>query len=376
MKILKREIQKKIEEKLFKEKIIIVYGARQTGKTTLIKEIIKDYPDYLFLNCDEPDVREALGNKTSTELKYIIKEYKIIFIDEAQRVENIGLTLKLMHENFPDVQIIATGSSSFELADKIEEPLTGRSYEFFLTPFSMFEISQEYSLIELKRITEKRIIFGMYPEVVQKQDEDILRNIAKNYLYKDVLKYQDIKKPEILEKILQALALQIGNEVSYSELSRLVGVDKKTVETYVNILEKAFIIFKLKPYSKNLRTELRKLRKIYFYDTGIRNAVINNFNNLDLRNDKGALWENFLISERVKRNFSQNKHINNYFWRTHTQKEVDYLEEVNNTLSAYEFKCNNKKKIVSKTFKEIYKDASLKIIDSNNYLDFVLEEQT
>lgn len=375
MEILKRKLQKQIEKKLFKGKVIIVYGPRQAGKTTLIKEIVKNYPDYLFLNCDEPDVREVLSNKTSTEFKFVIKDHKLVFIDEAQRVSNIGLTLKLLNDNFKDVQIIATGSSSFELADKIEEPLTGRSYEFLLTPFSMQELFQKYSFIELKRIVEQRIIFGMYPEVVLKNDEDLLRNIAKNYLYKDVLKYENIKKPEILEKILKALALQIGSEVSYNELSRLVGVDKITVKNYIDILEKAFIIFRLKPYSRNLRTELRKLRKIYFYDTGIRNAIINNFNSLDLRNDKGALWENFLISERFKRNYNQNRHIDNYFWRTHTQKEIDYLEEVDNILYGYEFKFNDKKKSSSRLFKEVYKDSHYQIINHNNFLDFILDDE-
>jgi predicted AAA+ superfamily ATPase len=373
MKFIKREIQNKIEEKFFQGKIIIVYGARQVGKTTLIKEIIKSYDSCLCLNCDEPDIRKSLSNKNSSELKTIIKDYKLIFIDEAQRVDNIGLTLKLILENFPEKQIIATGSSSFELADKIEEPLTGRSYEFQLMPFSMFELKQEYSVIELKRITEERIIFGMYPEIVQKKDEDVLRNIAKNYLYKDVLKYQDIKKPEILENILQALALQIGNEVSYNEMANLIGVDKKTIENYINILEKAFIVFKLKPYSKNLRTELRKLRKIYFYDTGIRNAVINNFNKLDLRNDKEALWENFLISERVKRNLNQNKHINNYFWRTHDKKEIDLIEEGGGNLFAYEFKYSDNKKTSFDKFKQEYKEAETEIVSQNNYLDFILK---
>ncbi|MDD4358912.1 MAG: ATP-binding protein [Candidatus Pacebacteria bacterium] len=370
--MLKREIQEKIKEKLFKGKIVIVYGPRQAGKTTLIKEIIKDYPDYLFLNCDEPDVREALSNKTSTELKFIIKNYKIVFIDEAQRVSNIGLTLKLLNDTFRDVQIIATGSSSFELADKIEEPLTGISYEFFLTPFSMKELSSKYSPIELRRITEKRIIFGMYPEVVLEDDEDLLRNIAKNYLYKDILKYDNIRKPEVLEKILQALALQIGSEVSYTELSRLIGVDKITIKNYIDILEKAFIIFRLKPYSKNLRTELKKLRKIYFYDTGIRNAVINNFNSLNLRTDKGALWDNFLISERIKRMYNQNKHVNKYFWRTHERKEIDYIEETNGNLYGYEFKFNDKKKGASKLFEETYKNSRYEIINHNNFLDFIL----
>ncbi|MDD3918558.1 MAG: ATP-binding protein [Candidatus Pacebacteria bacterium] len=374
MEIIKRKLQKHIEEKLFKGKVIILLGARQVGKTTLVKEILKD-KDYLFLNCDEPDIRKALSNRTSTELKSLIRDHKLVFIDEAQRVTNIGLTLKLLNDTFKDIQIIIAGSSSFELANEIEEPLTGRAYEFFLPPLSFQELSSKYSLIELKRIVEKRIIFGMYPEVVLKDDQDLLRNIQKNYLYKDILKHDNIRKPELLEKLLQALALQIGSEVSYNELSKLLDVDKTTVQNYISILEKAFIVFKLKPYCMNKGIELRKLRKIYFYDTGIRNALINNFNSLDLRNDKGALWENFLISERIKRNINQNKHINHYFWRTYAQKEIDYLEEINNVLFGYEFKFSLKKKSSSKPLKALYKDASYTVINKNNFLDFILDQK-
>ncbi|GAF88241.1 unnamed protein product, partial [marine sediment metagenome] len=273
---------------LFKGKLVVIYGARQVGKTTLIKEMQKNYFDKsIYINCDEPDMREALTKKTSTELKSFIGNNNLVLIDEAQRVKNIGITLKLIVDNYPKIQVIATGSSSFDLSNEIVEPLTGRKYEFYLFPFSLEELKEIYSEIEINRIIENLTIFGMYPDIVLQKDDTagLLREITKSYLYKDVLQYQNIKNPEVLEKLLQALALQIGNEVSFNEIARIIGIDKKTVSSYISILEKAFIIFRLKPYSKNLRSELKKLRKIYFVDTGIRNAIINNLNPFNLRQD-------------------------------------------------------------------------------------------
>lgn len=372
--IISRKIQKNIEKKLFKGKIIIIYGPRQTGKTTLVKKIQKKYiNDSIYLNCDEPDIKEALTNKTSTEIKLFLGNKKLVILDEAQRVKNIGLTLKLIIDNFPKLQIIATGSSSFDLSNKIIEPLTGRKYEFYLYPFSMEELKEIYSDIELDRILEKRIVLGMYPEIVINDNaEENLKSIAKSYLYKDVLQYQNIKNPEILEKLLQALALQIGNEVSYNELANIVGADKNTVANYIQILEKAFIVFRLKPFSRNLRNELKKLRKIYFYDTGIRNALINNFNPLNLRQDTGSLWENFIISERFKYNNNNNKDKKIYFWRTLQQQEIDYLEEYNGKLFGFELKWQKEKLKKNKTFLETYKESSIKLINKYNYKSFVL----
>ena len=288
---------------MFKGKVIVIYGARQVGKTTLIEQIRKKYPtDSVYLNCDEPDVRLSLTNITSTALKKFIGDKKLVFIDEAQRVENIGLTLKLAVDNMPEIQVVATGSSSFELSNKIVEPLTGRKYEFFLYPLSMRELAQNYSAVELSRLLEQRIIFGMYPAVAQGAGDagETIKNVARSYSYKDVLNYSGIRNPEVLEKLLQALALQLGSEVSYSELSRLVGVNRITVQNYINILEQAFIIYKLRPYSRNRRKELGKLHKVYFFDTGMRNALINNLNPAPLRADIGALWENCWINERIK----------------------------------------------------------------------------
>jgi len=367
-----RKIQKNIEEKMFKGKIIVIYGARQVGKTTLIQEIKKkNSKDSVYFNCDEPDVRMALTNKTSTELKLFLGNKKLILLDEAQRVKNIGLTLKLIVDNFPDIQIIATGSSSFDLSNKIVEPLTGRKYEFYLYPFSLEELRQIYSDLEINRLLEKRMIFGMYPEVVNTNDKEILKSITKSYLYKDVLQYQDIRNPEVLEKLLQALALQIGNEVSYNELADMIGINKNTVANYIQILEKAFIIFRLKPYSKNLRNELKKLRKIYFYDTGIRNVLINNLNPLDLRQDVGSLWENFMISERIKFNNNNDKDAQMYFWRTSQQQEIDYLEEINGKLSGFELKWKKDKFKKNQIFLNAYKNSSIELINKDNYKSFV-----
>lgn len=374
MGIIKRKIQDSVEKALFKGKIVVIYGARQVGKTTLVKEIIKKYPeDALFLNCDEPDIRSAFTNKTSTEMKAYFGNKKLIVLDEAQRIRNIGLTLKLIVDNFPELQVIATGSSSFDLSNEISEPLTGRKYEFFLYPFSLEELTATYSSQEIDRILEQRIIFGMYPEVVfsGKEAENNLKNISRSYLYKDILQFQNIKNSEAVEKLLQALALQIGNEVSYNELAQMVGVDKKTIANYIRILEQAFVIFRLGPFSRNLRNELKKMRKIYFFDLGIRNALINNFNPINLRQDIGAMWENFVISERLKYNRDNFQTENIYFWRTKDGKEIDYLEELGGKISGFEIKWGEVKIKKPKIFLETYSNSSLELINRKSYKKFI-----
>ncbi len=370
-----RIIKPKIEEKFFKGKVIIIYGARQVGKTTLIKDFQNKYKEEsLYLNCDEPDIKATLTDKTSTELKAFFGNKKLILLDEAQNIINIGQTLKLIVDNFSDMQIVATGSSSFELSNKIIEPLTGRKYEFYLYPFSFEELSNKYSSIEQMRLLENRIIFGMYPEVIMGDDpqSETLQSIARSYLYKDVLKFQNIKNPEMLDKLLQALALQLGNEVSYNELADLIGINKDTVMNYIQLLEKAFIIFRLNPFSRNLRNELKKLRKIYFYDTGIRNIIINNLNPLNLRSDVGALWENFIISERLK--FLKNHNIskNTSFWRTRQQQEIDSLEDGAGKLEGYQFKWNKNKINIPEKFLEAYPKSTVRIINKDNFFEFII----
>lgn len=371
---LKRSIQDAIETGLFKGKIAIIYGARQVGKTTMVKEIQKKYSENSsYFNCDEPDIRNALTNKTSTEIKAFIGGKRLVIIDEAQRVENIGLTLKLIADNFTGIQIIATGSSSFDLSNKIAEPLTGRKNEYYLYPFSLEELRGVYSVLEMDRLLERRMIYGMYPEITRdgEDSEKKLKSLAFSYAYKDVLQYQHIKNPEVLEKLLKALALQIGCEVSYNELAGLVGVSKQTVENYVQLLEKAFIIFRLGPFSRNLRNELKKLRKIYFYDTGIRNALINNFNPFDLRQDVGNLWENFMISERMKYNNSRGFGVNSFFWRTTQKQEIDYVEEKGRVLSAFEFKWKKDSFKNPKVFLDAYPGSAIELVNKDSYKKFI-----
>lgn len=372
--MINRIIQNSIEKALFTGKVVILYGARQVGKTTLVREIQKKYEsNSIYLNCDEPDIRYALESKTSTEIKSFFGNNKLVILDEAQRIMNIGLTLKLVADNFPDIQVIATGSSSFELSNKIAESLTGRKYEFFLYPFSLEELKPIYSELEMDRLLEEKMIFGMYPEIILGGDEKQkkLKSLARSYAYKDILQFQNIKNPDVLEKLLQALALQIGNEVSYNELAAMVGVTKNTVENYVRILEQAFIIFRLTPFSRNLRNELKKLRKIFFYDTGIRNALINNFNPLNLRSDVGALWENFLIAERMKLLNNHEIEAKGYFWRTQQGQELDYLEDSGEKIQAVELKYKKDKFKTPKSFSDAYPDAEVKLINKSNYKDFV-----
>lgn len=378
MNFIARTIQQEVENSLFKGKIVIIYGARQVGKTTLIKQIQEKHSEIsVYLDCDEPDVRKAFTEATSTAMKAFIGNKKLVFIDEAQRVKNVGLSLKLLADNFPEMQIVATGSSSFDLSNQIAEPLTGRKYEFLVYPFSWEELHDVNGKTEMSRLLEYRILYGMYPEITQKGQEDaqkLLKSVVNSYLYKDVLQYQNIKNPEVLEKLLQALALQIGNEVSYNELAQTVGVEKRTVASYIQILEKAFIIFRVGPFSRNLRTELKKLRKIYFLDTGVRNALLNNFNHFSLRQDTGALWENFLISERLKLNNNHFIDKNIYFWRTHNKKEIDYLEEFGGQINAFEFKWQEDKVKPPVEFTAAYPQANFQVINRNNYWDFLMCE--
>ena len=373
--MIKREIYERIKTKLFKGKAIILIGARQVGKTTLLQMFMDEYKDSsLYLNCDEFDVREILRDATSTKLKAIFGDKKLILIDKAQRVENIGLTIKIIVDVLKQYQVIATSSSSIGLTEQVNEPLTGRKYEFTLFPISWKEFVNHVGYLEANRDLENRLIYGMYPEVILKAEEQkqTIKNITQSYLFKDVFTYKDLKKPEVLEKLVKALALQIGNLVSYNEISQLLKVDVETVQRYIDILEKSYVIFRLPSFQRNMRNELSKSRKIYFYDLGVRNAIINNFLPLNRRTDVGSMWENFLIVERMKNNFNAEQFFNYYFWRTHQKQEIDFVEEREEELLAIEFSFNpNSKKRIPRTFIENYPEAKTLIVDKSNFNSFL-----
>ncbi len=374
--MIERSLTEKIKSKLFTGKVIIVLGARQTGKSTLIKHIQnKTDRKTLFLDCDDSQTRSMLQNQTTINLMRLVGDNEIVFIDEAQRVENIGLTLKQIHDNNSKCQIIVSGSSSFYLSNKINEPLTGRKWEFNIFPFSFTEMQNHNSWFDEVRLLETRMIYGSYPDVINNfgNEEEILRNLTVSYLYKDVFAFQDIRKPQLIEKLLQMLALQLASEVSYNELANTLNVSINTIEKYIDLLEKAYVVFRLPSFSRNIRNELKKSRKIYFYDNGIRNSIISNFNSLNLRNDTGQLWENYLVSERKKRNEYQNNFVNCYFWRTKQQQEIDYIEEKNGKLYAFEFKWSEKKKgFLPKTFSDAYPESEFLIVNQENYTDFLI----
>ena len=369
--MIQRRIISSIQEDFFKNKAIIIYGARQVGKTTLLKQLSEKISDkILWLNGDEPDIRIMFEDATSTKLKQLIGDYKFVFIDEAQRIKNIGLTLKLIIDNIPNIQLIATGSSAFELSDQIKEPLTGRKFEYTLYPFSYEELVNHFGKIETRRLIDLFLQFGTYPEIVNNftDAERRLKLIADSYLYKDLFIFEGLKKPDLLIKICQALALQIGNEVSYNEISQLVNADKNTVDKYITLLEQAFIIFRLSSLNTNKRNEIKRGKKIYFWDVGIRNAVISNFSKIQLRSDFGAIWENYFISERLKFITYNQSYASSYFWRTVTQSEVDYIEETNNSFSAYEIKWNPRAKAkFPRAYLNSYKESKTFLVNSNNF---------
>ena len=377
---IKRDLEAILSNRLGKGKVIILIGPRQTGKTTLLKTILSSVSDQnsvQYWNCDDSEVRKKLVGASSTQLRQLIGKSTLVVVDEAQRVQDIGLTLKLIYDNIPDVQLAVTGSSSLDLSNTINEPLTGRKFEYNLFPFSTNELLNHTSMMEELRHLPSRLIYGFYPDVVNNpgDEREILSNIASSYLYKDVFEFQDIRRPMVIEKLLQALALQVGSEVSFNELSSLLGIDGLTVQRYVDLLEKAYIIFHIRSYSRNIRNELKKSVKIYFYDNGIRNAVISNFTPCDMRSDMGALWENFLISERVKNNAFHGRFCKYYFWRTTQKQEVDFIEETDGMLSAFEFKYNAKKANAKcpPMFATHYPGVPFTVITRDNYFDFVTE---
>ena len=379
---IQRDLKAVLESKIGKGKVLLLIGPRQVGKTTLLKNMLESVSTekkVQFWNCDESDVRQFLSEANSAKLKSFVGNSDFIVIDEAQRVKDIGLTIKLLHDSFPNVQLAVTGSSSLDLSNSINEPLTGRKFEYNLFPFSTNELVNHTSMLEEMRLLKNRLVYGFYPDVVNNpgEEKEILTNIVNSYLYKDVFEFQDIRKSSVIEKLVQALALQVGSEVSFNELGNLLGIDTVTVQRYVDLLEKAYVIFHIRSFSRNVRNELKKSIKIYFYDNGVRNSVISNFSPVELRSDIGALWENFLISERIKNNAYHNKHAKYYFWRTTQKQEIDFIEEAEQNLFAYEFKYNPKK-ANSKcpvTFSNNYPNVPFDVITSENYMDFVVNKE-
>lgn len=372
--LIPRKIKQNIENWLFKGKIIILYGPRQVGKTTIVKELAEKYGDEKsYINCEILENRQALAVENPLQLKTFLGEGKFFVFDEAQKVTNIGLILKLLIDTYPDLQIIATGSSSFELSNKINEPLTGRSIEFKLYPISYSEISTGKQVWESRALLPSTLIFGSYPEVVKNNfsnAEIFLNNLASNYLYKDIFEFENIKKPKLLTSLLQLLALQIGNEVSLNELATKLETSRKTVARYIDLLEKAFVIFTLYPLSRNPRNEIGRKNKIYFYDLGIRNSLISRFQSVGIRDDIGALWENFCVIERKKKLEYEMKHINNFFWKNARGREIDYIEESNDKFEAYEFKWTENFVKTPSDFVENYK-ANVSVINKENFYNFV-----
>ncbi len=370
--MIQRELGFEIEKVARKGKAIIVMGPRQVGKTTLIKSLLAE-KQYLFLNGDDNNVLSALKDAGEFQIRRIIGKHEYVFIDEAQKIDNVGNILKIITDQMPHVHLYVSGSSSLEINQLIQESMTGRKFEYELYPISWTEFEQNVGFLTAENQLEHRLIFGMYPDVLNYPDLElkVIQNLTQSYLFQDILALTGIRKPEVLDRLLIALALQIGSEVSYNELAQLLQIDKGTVMKYIDLLEKSYIIFTLSSFSRNLRNEIKNNRKIYFYDNGIRNAIINNFNSLDLRQDKGALWENFLISERVKRNVYKGHYCRSYFWRTTTQQEIDYIEDFAGEIHAFEFKwANNKRVHFSNKFMDAYQTKP-QIIDRKNFRDFL-----
>lgn len=376
--MIQRTLQKVLEQYMNKGKALLLIGARQVGKSTLFRMLTEATAEdsLLWLNCDLQNVRDTLTNPTLTTLQLLLNHKDVVVIDEAQRVNNVGMSLKLIIDNFPHIQLLVTGSSALDLHNRLNEPLTGRKIEYHLYPLSTGELYADKGLIGLNEFFERRMIYGSYPDVLlgALPPEKNLVELTESYLYKDILEMEGIRKSSVLQKLLVALALQVGSEVSYNELSKVVGIDNKTIEKYIDILEKCFIVFRLNSFSRNIRTELTKSKKIYFYDLGVRNAVLRSFAPLEFRQDNGALWENFFIVERLKHNHYADRLVNTYFWRTSDKQEIDYIEEVNGELHLFEMKWNAKKQKTKlpNLFVETYHPKQADVVTPENYLSFLL----
>ncbi|MBI5614392.1 ATP-binding protein [Candidatus Gottesmanbacteria bacterium] len=370
-----RSIEPKIREWLFKGKIIVIYGARQTGKSTIVRRVLTDFSsESTYLNGDESGTKRLFAEaEDASTLGHIVGNHKIVVIDEAQRIENIGLKLKILVDTYPDRQIIATGSSSFDLANKIAEPLTGRTVQFTLYPLSLEELTQTWGQTELLVQLPNLLIYGLYPAVVTASSLEektvLLKQLASDYLYRDVLSFDRVKKSEVLKKLTEAVALQTGNEVSYNELSTILQIGKQTAIHYLDILEQGFILFRLTSFSRNLRQEINRSRKLYALDNGVRNVLLNNLNPLSLRTDVGALWESFIVSEFKKQQFWEATTAPLYFWRTYSQEEVDVVKDIGGMLFAYEIKWKKPKLRPPKNWIISYPTSKWRSITRDNFLD-------
>lgn len=359
-------------------KALIIFGPRQVGKTTLLKKYLGGLDkkiSYRVENGEDVRFQEFINSMNFSKIKDYTRNYELIAIDEAQKIENIGQSLKMIVDQIPGIKIIATGSSSFDLRNQVGEPLTGRKRTLILYPISQLELKNFNNEYDLKNKLEKYLIYGSYPEVIKndslKEKEEILNEIVDSYLLKDILEFKRIKGSKVLLDLLRLLAFQIGGEVSLSELGRQLGLDYKTVARYLDLFEKSFIIYNLRGFSRNLRKEITKKSKYYFLDNGLRNAIIANFNSLNLRNDVGQLWENFIITERIKKQAYKKISVNNYFWRTWEGKEIDLIEERGGKLYGYEIKWKPQKASSPKDWRENYPNSEFKVISQDNYLDFI-----
>lgn len=375
--MIHRSIEDNIRTLLGGQKAIIIIGARQVGKSTLLNQMLGDMDGVMWMNGDDVDVQDLFREMTSTRMLALLGNHKTLVIDEAQRIPDIGLRIKIITDQIKDVQVIATGSSSFELTSKLNEPLTGRKREFRMFPLTFAEMVNHTSFLDELRMLPHRMVYGYYPEVVCNAGDEqaTLKELTDSYLYKDIMQLDGINKPDRLVRLLKAFALQIGSQVSYNEIGSMIGIDAKTVERYIDVLEKSFIVFRLGSFSRNLRNELKISRKIYFWDLGVRNAVIGNLAQIENRTDVGELWENFVIAERLKKNVYKGSFAQSWFWRTRQQQEIDYIEEENGQIVAYEFKWNDRKANVKcpAVFKKTYPEATFHVVTPKNIETFLLE---
>ncbi len=373
---IQRFIQPQVEKRMVSGKVVVLLGPRQVGKTTLLKEILsKETAPYLFVSGEDRATQTWLGSQSIETLRQNTGSYQLLVVDEAQHVPQIGLNLKLIVDHLPHVRVLATGSSSFDISNQTGEPLVGRKWEFELYPISQLELSSTEAPFQTEELLPQRLIYGSYPEVITTvglpDKRELLNNIVNGYLYKDLLMYEDIRKSKKIIEILSLLAFQIGNLVSVHEIGKAIGMNNRTVEKYLDLLEKVFVLKRLGGYSRNLRKEVNKGSKYYFWDNGIRNAIINNFNELNLRNDTGALWENYLVTERLKKQHYTKIFSNNYFWRTYDQKEVDFVEERDGQLFGYEFKWSKTNAKQPALWLETYPESTIETIHPGNYLPFI-----